>query len=91
MGIDAADSTYRVVVGIHDISYYASGNMDSVGEELSVLNEIQHPNFDPDTVDNDFNLIFLSQAVSSSTTSVYLRLNNDNSLPVSGFPLTVVG
>ena len=91
LGSDTADSTYRVVVGKHDISYYESGNTDSVGEELSVLNEIQHPNYDPDTVDNDFNLIFLTQAVSSSTTSVYLRLNNDNSQPYSGAPLTVVG
>ncbi len=84
------DSSYSVVVGKHDISLFSSSNTDNVGEVLSVRKEIQHPEYDPETVDNDFNLVFLSTAISTRTTT-YPRLNNDNSIPYSGAPLTVVG
>lgn len=90
-GLPIADSSYSVVVGRHDISPFSSNNNnnDSAGEVLSVMKEIQHPEYNPDTVDNDFNLIILSEAVSTQTT--YLRVNSDNTIPYSGAPLTVVG
>ncbi len=87
-GLPIADSSYSVVVGKHDISLFSSKN-EHVGEVLSVIKEIQHPEYNPGTVDNDFNLVFLSMAASTPTT--YLRVNNDNSIPRSGAPLTIVG
>ena len=90
-GDDSTTVSYSVVVGKHDISLFSSNANDDIGEILSVRSEIRHPNYNPETVDNDFNLVFLSDSVSRQTTSVYLRLNNDNSLPYVGSPLTVVG
>ena len=87
-GLPIENASIEVVVGRHDISLSSSGT-ENAGEILSVAKEIRHPNYDPETVDNDFNLIFLNGKASSET--VYLRLNGDNSVPYSGEALTVVG
>ena len=57
--------------------------------------EVRHPLYNEDTVDNDFNLVFLERAV---TNVQYVELNANDAMPAGpvtrndqGDPLTVVG
>ena len=91
-------SSCDVTVGRNNISSPFYGE----GEVLFFETEIMHPDYDPAssdptsgiTRDNDFNLIFLNNTISDSTVfanMIYLRLNDDASIPAVGTGLTVVG
>jgi len=79
---------FNVVIGRHDLS------KSWKGQSIRVKEEVRHPLYDEDTVDNDFNLVFLERAV---TNVQYVKLNADDAMPTGevgngvGDPLTVVG
>ncbi|KAL3781387.1 hypothetical protein ACHAW5_010283 [Stephanodiscus triporus] len=71
--------TYDVVIGRHDL------DMTWTGESIPFDEEVLHPRYDDDTVDNDFNIVVLTTAASTrSSGGVYLRVNDDDSVPVGG-------
>lgn len=82
---------YNAVVGRHDLNKFWDG------ESVRLKKEVRHPNYDQETVNNDFNLVFLTRAV--QWTDTYLRVNDDGSVPAGPAPsnggagdaVTVVG
>ena len=72
---------YKAIVGRHD-------HDDTDGQELSVANALPHPDYDSDTTDNDFMLIFLKESASSN---IFVKLNYDVSSPTVGSEVTVMG
>lgn len=75
--------TYNVVIGRYDLG------KQWIGESIKVKDEVRHPGYDDITVDNDFNIVVLSQA--ATKTDVFVNLNVDASLPSVGDTVTVVG
>ena len=61
---------------------------DKDGQELSVKKALPHPDYDNDTTDNDFMLIFLDESANSNT---FVRLNTDAATPEIGAAVTVMG
>ena len=78
---DAGEANYEVVVGRHS-------NDDNDGQELSVKEAVPHPDYDYDTTDNDFMLIFLDDSAASNK---FVQLNADDATPSIGAPVTVMG
>merc|ERR1719393_1205829 len=72
---------YDVVVGRHD-------HGDGDGEAMSVRKELEHPDYDPETTNNDFMLIFLDKPV--SVDNVKFASVTDNFVGVDE-AVTVVG
>ena len=79
--------TYNAVINRHNLQNKKRYN--GGGESIRVKKEIRHPQYNPDTVNNDFNLIFLNRAVQD--TSTYLKVNPNSSIPQNNKPLTVIG
>jgi len=79
--------TYNAVINRHNLQNNKRYN--GGGESIRVKKEIRHPQYNPDTVNNDFNLIFLNRAVQDIST--YLKVNPNSSIPQNNKPLTVIG
>ncbi|KAL7545640.1 hypothetical protein ACHAWF_018325, partial [Thalassiosira exigua] len=76
--------TYDVVIGRHDLTETWTG------QKIRKRLEVRHPEYDEDTVDNDFNLVFLRKSVTLADVA-YVRPNFDPSSPYPDAPLSVVG
>ncbi|KAL7496372.1 hypothetical protein ACHAWT_004528 [Skeletonema menzelii] len=72
---------YYAVVGRH-------AHEDTDGQELRVKKALPHPDYDGDTTDNDFMLIFLNESANSN---VFVKLNSDAATPEIGAAVTVMG
>ena len=90
-GSISLDISYDVVIGRLDLT------QRTTGQSIRLSREIRHPDYDEDTVDNDFNLVFLRSGVTWEGIE-YIRLNDDATVPSGpdagdekGDPLTVVG
>jgi len=79
--------TYNAIINRHNLQNKKRYN--GGGESIRVKKEIRHPQYNPDTVNNDFNLIFLNRAVQD--TSTYLKVNPNSAIPQKNKPLTVIG
>eukprot|EP00985_Skeletonema_marinoi_P019935 scaffold11609_cov121-Skeletonema_marinoi.AAC.2 len=79
---DQGKGNYNAVVGRHSLD-------DKDGQKLSVRKAMPHPDYDSDTTDNDFMLIFLKEAASDNINIV--KLNTDAAIPNIGAPVTVMG
>ena len=75
------EGNYNAVVGRH-------AHDDNDGQELSVKTALPHPDYDDDTTDNDFMLIFLNE---SANNNEFVRLNTDEATPETGAAVTVMG
>ena len=77
--------TYDVVVGRRDLSETWGGT------KVRRRMEVRHPMYDEETVDNDFNLVFLRKPIELEGGASYVRPNVDPDLPYPDAPLSVVG
>jgi trypsin len=73
---------YQATVGRH-------GMNDNDGESINVMMEIPHPDYDEDTTDNDFMLLFLANNVTVDVKMV--NINSDANVPALEQAVTVVG
>ena len=78
---DRGKGNYNAVVGRHDFD-------DRDGQALSVKTALPHPDYDGDTSDHDFLLIFLDKSANINT---FVKLNTDAATPKVGAPVTVMG
>jgi trypsin len=78
---------YDVVVGRHDLRESSSSSSSGGGGgSIRVDSEVLHPDYDGDDVDNDFNIVILSESASSLVSGmVYPRVNDDDAVPVGGY------
>mmetsp|Transcript_6689 Transcript_6689/g.13603 ORF Transcript_6689/g.13603 Transcript_6689/m.13603 type:complete len:718 (+) Transcript_6689:322-2475(+) len=80
--------SYNVVIGRNDLNKFWAG------ESIKTRKEVRHPQYVDETVENDFNLIFLSRKVSFSNVN-YVQINKNPLVPVDDGDgideLTVVG
>ncbi|KAL9189854.1 hypothetical protein ACHAXT_009529 [Thalassiosira profunda] len=90
-GMSLGGVKYNVVVGRHNLTEIFDG------ESIKLRTEMRHPGYVEETVDNDFNLIFLERSVSWAGVE-YLKPNDDPRVPEGatddealGEALTVVG
>jgi len=74
---------YNVVLGRHDVD-------DNDGEVIAMKKELPHPNYDSQSTNNDFMLVFLDSAVSATNVDL-VTLNSDSSVPNVGDAVTVMG
>jgi len=74
---------YNVVLGRHDVD-------DNDGEVIAMKKELPHPNYDSQSTNNDFMLVFLDGAVSATNVDL-VTLNSDSSVPDVGDAVTVMG
>lgn len=72
---------YDVVIGRHDLTV-------NDGMRIKVAKSTPHPNYNPNTTNNDFLLIKLSTPV---TNAKLVKVNENQSLPADGSPVTVAG
>jgi len=77
----SGEGNYNAVVGRH-------AHDDNDGQKLSVKEALPHPDYDGDTTDNDFMLIFLNESANSNT---FVKLNTDAATPETGAVVTVMG
>jgi len=82
--------SYNVMVGRHDLDLYWTG------ESIRLREEFRHPEYNEENVDNDFNVVVLSESASDSVPII--RLNDDPFIPYAppsgrgdGDELTVMG
>eukprot|EP00985_Skeletonema_marinoi_P001136 scaffold459_cov78-Skeletonema_marinoi.AAC.6 len=75
------EGNYNAVVGRH-------AHDDNDGQKLSVKEALLHPDYDGDTTDNDFMLIFWNESANSKT---FVKLNTDAATPETGAAVTVMG
>ncbi|KAL3765494.1 hypothetical protein ACHAW5_007377 [Stephanodiscus triporus] len=74
---------YEVAVGRHDV--------ENGGQVIKVAHELPHEDYDADTTDSDFMLIFLKEPVDLVDGVGLVRLNNDPKSPRPGDDVTVMG
>lgn len=84
---------YNVVIARHNLGRFWEG------QSIKIKDEVRHPDYDEDTVNNDFNVVLLSKPVVGDVP--YLKVNNDGTIPsgpvnpnnpnAQGDALTVVG
>lgn len=74
---------YQATVGRHGLN-------DTDGESIDVRVEIPHPDYNDDTTDNDFMLIFLKSNVTNGDVKM-VKLNSDVNVPQVGDAVTVMG
>ena len=82
---------YDAVIGRHDLGKRNNKNGNVGGESIRIKHEIRHPQYNQESVNNDFNLIFLSEEIQDVTSRTILKVNNDNAIPKNNAPLTVIG
>jgi len=73
---------FDVVIGRHDLN-------DNDGQVISITRQLPHPDYNEDTTDNDFMLVFLSEPTTQNVDLV--KINNDPSVPEVGDRVTVMG
>ena len=75
--------SYNVIVGRHDLT-----NLNQ-GTNVRIKQEFRHPTYNPDTVDNDFNIVILNDQVSQKV----LKVNQYSYIPSTSKKeaLTVIG
>lgn len=74
--------SYNVVIGRHDFG-------DKDGDVVSMKREIIHPNYNTQTDENDFALVFLSRPTTANVKLV--KVNKNNGFPSAGATATVTG
>jgi trypsin len=65
-------SSFNVIINRHDLT-------TSAGQSIPRKTEMKHPSYNPDTMDNDFALVFLNTATTEDV--AFLQLNQDDSFP----------
>jgi len=75
--------TYNVVLGRHDWN-------DNDGEVIAMKKELPHPNYDAQSTNNDFMLVFLNSATTANNVDL-VTLNSASSVPSVGQGVTVMG
>jgi len=73
---------YQATVGRHGLN-------ETDGQSIDVMIEIPHPDYNDETTDNDFMLLFLKSNVTVDVKMV--QLNSDANVPQVGDAVTVVG
>jgi len=82
---DQGNSIYSAAVGAWD-------RANTIGAEIRTCAEvINHPGFDSSTYDNDFALCKLDSPVNIDESKVYLKLNDESSIPANDDTTTVIG
>ena len=76
--------TYNIMIGRHDIEN------DNDGWIKGKKTELPHPNYDDESTDNDFMLVFLDSAITGNNFDL-VKLNKDSSEPRVGDRVTVMG
>ena len=72
------------------VSGYQYGTAQHGATGVMVVDQVQHPNYDPYTMENDFYLYKLESEVFPAT-QVILTLNQDGAVPAADDELTVLG
>jgi len=75
-----AGSDYKAIIGRHELK-------TSDGDEVNVKDEMMHPDYDRDTTDNDFMLVFLERSTTEDVELVQLS----PSVISEGTAVTVMG
>jgi trypsin len=79
-----AGGSYDVVIDRPNLN---NGNS---GQTISMKRELPHPQYNSQTTDNDFNLVFLSEPANMAGIKL-VTLNEDSNYPEVGLDVTVVG
>lgn len=74
---------YNVVLGRHDWN-------DNDGQVIAMKEELPHPNYDAQSTNNDFMLVFLNSATIANNVDL-VSLNSASSVPSVGQGVTVMG
>ncbi|KAL7546586.1 hypothetical protein ACHAWF_009918 [Thalassiosira exigua] len=74
--------TYSAVIGRHNIFSHWDG------QRIAMRKEVPHPNYNGDTTENDFMLIFLNGAVPASKV---VEINSNGAVPAVGQWVRVMG
>jgi trypsin len=75
-------TSFDVVINRHDLT-------TSAGESIPKSKEIIHPDYDTDTEDNDYALVFLDRATTENV--VFVKLNQDELFPSGGATSRAMG
>lgn len=81
-GNAGAGGSYDIIIGRYDLG---SGE----GDVVQLQQEVTHPEYNPGTTDNDFNLIFLGRPTTADVSIV--KLNKESSVPSAQELVTVMG
>jgi trypsin len=73
------------------VGAFRAGSTQNNAVSVSVVDEAMHPNYNDDTMVNDFLLLKLSEPVNIPGSNVVLSLNDQFSNPADGDDLTVLG
>ncbi len=76
---------YRVVVGRYDHTETLEGR------SIKIKSEVQHPQYNEQTVDNDFNIVVLTEKIREEEGIQFVKLNSDGAVPVVGAATNVMG
>lgn len=76
------DNEFDVLINRHDLN-------SSDGERLSMLKKSIHPDYNSDTLDNDFAIVFLKRGTSEPVN--YAKLNRDGRYPAAGTMVRTMG
>jgi len=76
---------YRVVVGRYDLTQTWKGR------SIKMKQEVLHPLYDHETVDNDFNIVVLAEKIREEEGIQMIQLNSDGTVPKVGEATTVMG
>lgn len=74
---------YDVVIGRHDLN-------DRDGEAIAMKKEVPHPNYDSQSTNNDFMLVFLERPAAIGNNDL-VSLNSQHSIPRTGQRVTSMG
>ena len=75
-------SSFNVIINRHDLT-------TSAGQSIPRKSEIKHPGYDPNSMDNDFAIVFLNTATTEDVD--FLQLNQDDSFPAAGATSRAMG
>ena len=81
---NAVDNNTSVILGRHDPIN------DNDGEVFNVMRKVSHPDWNAETIDADFMLVFLDHAYTASNVDL-VTLNSDTSFPCVGQEMTAMG
>mmetsp|Transcript_29203 Transcript_29203/g.45154 ORF Transcript_29203/g.45154 Transcript_29203/m.45154 type:complete len:659 (+) Transcript_29203:243-2219(+) len=76
---------YRVVVGRYDLTETWKGR------SIKMKSEVVHPQYNEESVDNDFNIIVLAEKIREDEGIQFVKLNSDEAVPVVGAATNVMG
>ncbi|KAL7502314.1 hypothetical protein ACHAXN_000296 [Cyclotella atomus] len=75
-------ASFDVIINRHDLT-------TSAGESIPRRKEIKHPNYNGNTMTNDFALVFLNRGTTEKVD--FVKLNQDNSYPSAGSSSRAMG